>query len=49
MALMEELNAGLELDNTEMQEEVTERERELAANKQEIEQLSDILIEQDDI
>ena len=35
--LMEELNAGLELDNEEMQDDLGAKERELAAAKNEIE------------
>lgn len=47
--LMEELNAGLELDNTEMQDDLGAKERELAAAKNEIEQLEGIVIDQDGI
>ena len=46
---MEELNAGLELDNTEMQDDLLQKERELAAAKNEIEQLEGIVIDQDGI
>mmetsp|Transcript_23707 Transcript_23707/g.29419 ORF Transcript_23707/g.29419 Transcript_23707/m.29419 type:complete len:290 (+) Transcript_23707:2180-3049(+) len=49
MELMDELNQGLELDNTEMQEELTEKEKELSAAKNEIDQLEGIVIDQDSI
>ena len=49
MQLMEELNAGLELDNTEMQDDLASKERELREAKNEIEQLEGIVIDQDGI
>lgn len=47
--LLDELNQGLELDNTEMQEDLAEKERELTAAKNEIDQLEGIVIDQDGI
>ena len=45
---MEELNQALELDNSEMQEEITEKDKEITAAKNEIEQLTGIIIDLDD-
>ena len=45
MQLMEELNAGLELDNTEMQDDLASKDRELRDAKNEIEQLEGIVID----